>query len=97
MPAKRMIPIRLGGQQPLRMLFIQPRSRRDPFGLEPDERLHAALVGVVADRTKTLREPLRIDFPRADLRPTLFLNVPAGIHPPVIQLAVAPPSTGRCA
>ncbi len=41
---------------------------------------------MITDGTQPARKPLRIDFPCADLRPALFLHIPARIHPPVVQL-----------
>ena len=43
-------------------------------------------VSVVADGRKPLGKPLRIDFPRAGLPPAVAAGIPAGVHPPVIEL-----------
>ena len=74
-------------QEPLGMLLVQPGAGHDAFRLEPDQDLDAPRVSVIADRPKPAREPLRIDLPGADLRPALLLDVPAGVHPPVVELA----------
>ncbi len=42
--------------------------------------------GVVADGAEAAGEPPRIDLPRAHLRPAVLLDVPAGVHPPVVEL-----------
>src|SRR5579871_1909371 len=71
------------------MVVGEPRTRRHPLRLEPDEDLHAELMRVVADRLEAVGEPLGIDLPSTDLRPALLLDIPAGVHPPIVQLYAA--------
>ena len=68
------------------MVRVEPRAGGDAFRLEPDENLHPLRVRMVADRTEAPRKPLRIELPRAHLRPAALLDVPAGVHPPVVEL-----------
>jgi hypothetical protein len=75
----------LAAQDPFGVLLGQPRAFGHALGLEPDENLDALRVRVIADRLEALGEPLRVQLPRADLRPSLLLDVPAGVHPPVIE------------
>jgi len=83
---QRALLARRRAQQPLRVVLVEPRAGRDPLRLEPHQDLHPLGVGVIADRAQAAGKPLRIDFPRADLRPALLLHVPAGVHPPVVEL-----------
>ena len=76
----------LAAEDPFGMVLRQPGAGRDAFRLEPDDDLHALGVGVIADRPKSLGKPPRIDLPRAHFRPAGLLHVPAGVHPPVVEL-----------
>ena len=58
----------------------------DSLRLEPCQNLHSLAVGVVADGTQAPRKPLGIDLPGAHLRPAVLLDVPAGVHPPAVEL-----------
>ncbi len=73
-------------QQPLGPVLVEPGIRRDALRLEPHHDLHALGVGMIADRLQASRKTLRIDFPGSHLGPTLLLHVPAGVHPPVVDL-----------
>ena len=69
------------------MVFGEPGAGRDSLRLEPDDGLHAFGVRVIADLAQALGKSPRIDFPRARLRPTdRIAGIPAGVHPPVIEL-----------
>ena len=61
----------------------EPGALCHAFGLEPDERLHPAAQGVVADRPQPAREPLQVGLPGACLGPLAAAGIPAGVHPPV--------------
>ena len=56
-------------EDPLGMVLGQPGVRVDPLRLEPDDRLDALRVRVVADRPQAAREPLPVHFPGAGLGP----------------------------
>ena len=76
-------------QYPFRMLGRQPCPFRHAFRLEPNDNLHRLVVSIIANRTQTIRETMcpAVHFPCSRPRPA-FLgrpNVPAGIHPPVVQ------------
>jgi len=77
-----------GAQEPLRMLLVQPSARHHALRFEPNQDLDAPRASVLADRPEAARESARIDLPRADLRPALLLDVPAGVHPPVVELQI---------
>ena len=57
----------------------------DPLRLEPDDQLRSLRVSVIADGLDALGESLRIDLPRARLRPGVA-GIPAGVHPPIVEL-----------
>ena len=73
-------------QHPVGVFAVQPGVPVDPLRLEPNENLDAFRVRVIADGPETAWEPFGIDLPRADLWPATLLDVPAGVHPPVVQL-----------
>ena len=68
------------------VVVVEPRARCDPLGLEPDDDLDAFGMCVIADRPQAAGESRRIDLPRAGLRPVSIAGIPAGVHPPVVDL-----------
>ena len=68
------------------MLLVEPGAGHDPFRFEPDENFHTFRVRVLADRFKPAGEPFRVDLPGPDLGPAVLLDVPAGVHPPGVDL-----------
>ena len=74
------------GQQPVGVLLGQFRSGKDPLRLEPDDRADSPLTGVVGDRPQAVRESVGVGFPRPDLPPRAAARIPAGVHPPVVQI-----------
>ncbi len=71
--------------EPFGVLRLQPRAIRDALGLEPQERLEAALVGEVADGAQAIGEALRVGLPGAGAGPFPAARIPARVHPPVVQ------------
>ena len=75
-------------ERPLRMVFVNPTAGRHALRLEPKQRLDPFRMGVVADRPQSVRITFRVGIPRSEqiLPRTSPVRIPAGVHPPVIQL-----------
>ena len=76
----------VAAQEPRFPVLVQPRSRRDSLGLEPQEGIHASGVGMVGNGPQAVGEPLAVDLPGAHVWPTGLVHVPTGIHPPEVDL-----------
>src|SRR5437588_11135623 len=70
------------------MFLPQPTAASDSLQFEPDDCLNAHRVGVVVHGTEAIRKALRIDLPCTGVDPGTIVDVPAGVHPPVIQLDI---------
>ena len=67
-------------ENPLGMVFGEPRARPGPLGLEPQHKSHPVDMGEVGNLANSLRKPFLVDFPRSRVRPPVPLaRIPAGV------------------
>ncbi len=72
-------------EDPLGVVFGQPRAAVDALRLEPHDRPDALGAGMVRDLPQASGEAVGVHLPCAGLAPAPIAPVPAGIHPPVVQ------------
>src|SRR5215831_3414258 len=67
------------------MLLPEPASTSDPLQFEPHDRLDPHGVCIVIDRPQPVGEAFGIYLPGSCVRPSSITDIPAGIHPPIID------------